>query len=192
MTVPAEGSSSPASRLSTVVLPQPECPMMQVNSPRAIDSQRFSKIVVTPPCGAAKRLVIASMAMNLSLMRRPRNDAIATRLLLEGHQPRRAREHQIEQHADEAYHHNGGGHIGDGEIVPLVPHEITDAGAAHEHFSSDDHQPGDADRYAHPGEDGGCRSRQDDGEGPAEHAHFERPRDVEPFASHRSNAEGRI
>ena len=38
--------------LSTVVLPQPEWPMMQVNSPRFIVSQKSSKIVVAAPPGA--------------------------------------------------------------------------------------------------------------------------------------------
>ena len=35
--------------LSTVVLPQPECPIMQTNSPRAMASQRFSNTVVVAP-----------------------------------------------------------------------------------------------------------------------------------------------
>ena len=35
--------------LSTVVLPQPEWPITQANSPRSIDSQRFSNTVVVPP-----------------------------------------------------------------------------------------------------------------------------------------------
>ena len=52
--------------LSTVVLPQPEWPMMQVNSPRCIDSHRSSNTVVVPPPGAGKRLVMPSMEMNLS------------------------------------------------------------------------------------------------------------------------------
>ena len=38
--------------LSTVVLPQPEWPITQTNSPRFMPSQRFSKMVVTPPPGA--------------------------------------------------------------------------------------------------------------------------------------------
>ena len=38
--------------LSTVVLPQPEWPMTQVNSPRCIASHRSSKTVVVPPPGA--------------------------------------------------------------------------------------------------------------------------------------------
>ncbi|MFK4701026.1 hypothetical protein ABIF42_006620 [Bradyrhizobium diazoefficiens] len=35
--------------LSTVVLPQPEWPITQQNSPRGIDSQRFSNTVVAAP-----------------------------------------------------------------------------------------------------------------------------------------------
>ncbi len=57
--------------LSTVVLPQPEWPMMQTNSPRAIDSHRSWNTVVVPPPGAGKRLVMPSMEMNLSLIRWP-------------------------------------------------------------------------------------------------------------------------
>jgi hypothetical protein len=34
---------------NTVVLPQPECPITQANSPRGIDSQRFLKMVVVVP-----------------------------------------------------------------------------------------------------------------------------------------------
>ena len=49
ITAPSDGESRPARMLSTVVLPQPEWPMTQVNSPRFIDSHRFSKIVVVPP-----------------------------------------------------------------------------------------------------------------------------------------------
>jgi hypothetical protein len=53
--------------LSTVVLPQPEWPMTQTNSPRAIDSHSSSNTVVLPP-GAGKRLLMPSMEMNLSVM----------------------------------------------------------------------------------------------------------------------------
>src|ERR1700682_193144 len=69
ITAPADGVSSPARMLSTVVLPQPEWPMMQTNSPRAIDSHRSWNTVVLPPPGAGKRLVMPSMEMNLSVMR---------------------------------------------------------------------------------------------------------------------------
>ena len=54
--------------LSTVVLPQPEWPMMQVNSPRRMASHRSANTVVSPPPGAGKRLVMPSMEMNLSVM----------------------------------------------------------------------------------------------------------------------------
>ena len=37
---------------STVVLPQPEWPITQANSPRAIDSHRFSNTAISPPIGA--------------------------------------------------------------------------------------------------------------------------------------------
>jgi hypothetical protein len=54
--------------LSTVVLPQPEWPMTQTNSPRAIENHRSSNTVVGVPPGAGKRLAIPSMEMNLSLI----------------------------------------------------------------------------------------------------------------------------
>ena len=52
-----------------MVLPQPEWPMMQTNSPRAIDSHRSSNTVVLAPPGAGKHLLTPSMEMNLSVMR---------------------------------------------------------------------------------------------------------------------------
>ncbi len=54
--------------LSTVVLPQPECPMMQVNAPRCIDSHRSSNTVVALPPGDGNRLVMPSIEMNLSVI----------------------------------------------------------------------------------------------------------------------------
>src|ERR1700679_2558315 len=68
MTAPSLGVSSPARMLSTVVLPQPECPITQANSPRWIDSQRFSNTATSPPEGARYRLAIASIEMNLSVI----------------------------------------------------------------------------------------------------------------------------
>src|SRR5262252_4702035 len=56
--------------LSTVVLPQPEWPMMQTNSPRAIDSHSSSNTVVLPLPDAGKRLLTPSIEMNLSVMAR--------------------------------------------------------------------------------------------------------------------------
>src|SRR5436190_10312139 len=70
MTAPSEGASRPARILSTVVLPQPEWPMMHTNSPRAIDSHKSSNTVVLPPPAAGKRLLTLSIEMNLSVMGR--------------------------------------------------------------------------------------------------------------------------
>src|SRR5262245_58147950 len=109
ITVPSEGTSRPARILSTVVLPQPEWPMMQTNSPRAIASHRSSNTVVVPPAGAGKRLVIPSMEMNLSALARP----LVIALLRERHEPRGAREDLVEHHPDQPDHHYRRNHIGD-------------------------------------------------------------------------------
>src|SRR5882724_574238 len=93
ITAPADGVSSPARMLSTVVLPQPEWPMMQENSPRPIDSQRSSNTVVLPPPAAGKRLVMPSMEMNLSVIGGS---------FRERDEPRRPRQDLVECHADEA------------------------------------------------------------------------------------------
>src|SRR5690348_6438439 len=50
------------------------------------------------------------------------------------HKPREAREHLVEQHADDADGEDRDDHIGDRQIIPLVPDEIADAGAADEHL----------------------------------------------------------
>src|SRR5260221_14032941 len=178
ITVPADGSSSPARMLSTVVLPQPEWPMMQVKSPRCIGSQRSSNTVVMPPPAAGKRLAMPSMEMNL----------FAIALLREGHEPRQAREDQVEQHADHADQQDGVDDVDDRQVVPLVPHEVADAGAADEHLGRDDDQPGDTDGDAHAGQDGRRRRRQDAEEDAAEGADLQRLRQVEPFAPHRGAA----
>src|SRR5712691_1921771 len=136
ITVPSDGMSSPARMLSTVVLPQPEWPMMQANSPRAIASHRFSNTVVAPPPGAGKRLVTPSMEIKRSVI----GDS-----LRECHHPGRPRQDLVQYHADEADHQDRGDHVGDRQVVPLVPYEVADAGAADQHLGRDDHQPCDAD-----------------------------------------------
>src|SRR5215813_6328485 len=102
MTAPSDGASRPARMLSTVVLPQPEWPMMQVKSPRCIDSHRSSNTVVVPPPGAGKRLVMPSIEMNLSP---------DTGSLRKCDQARRPRQQLIEDHADNADHQDCGDDI---------------------------------------------------------------------------------
>src|SRR5580704_2848668 len=154
ITAPSLGVSSPARMLSTVVLPQPEWPITHANSPRWIESQRFSKTATSPPEGAGYRLAIASIEMNLSVITSFR----------ERHHAGEARENLVEQHANKANEENGDDHIGDRKVVPLVPDEVTNAGATHEHFGSHDHEPGDADRNPHAGQNGRRGGRQDHGE----------------------------
>ena len=138
--------------LSTVVLPQPEWPITQTNSPRAIDSQRSSNTASRRRRAPDKRLAMPSMEMNV----------LGHRLTPGSHEARDAREDLVEQHADHADQQNGDDDVGDRQVVPLVPDEVADAGAADEHLGGDDHQPGDADRDAHAGQDRRRRRRQDD------------------------------
>src|SRR5580692_9586572 len=77
-----------------------------------------------------------------------------TALLRERDHAREARKDLVEQHADDADQENGDDDVGDREVVPLVPDEVADAGAADQHLGGDDHQPGDADRNPHARENG--------------------------------------
>src|SRR5215475_12576524 len=96
MTAPSLGSSSPARMFSTVVLPQPEWPITQANSPRSIESHRFSNTATSPPPAAGYRLAMASIEMNLSVIASFR----------EGDHAGEAGEDLIEQHADKADQQN--------------------------------------------------------------------------------------
>src|SRR3979409_1339430 len=102
ITVPSEGRSSPARMLSTVVLPQPEWPMTQTNSPRRIASQRFSNTVVSPPPGALKRLAMPSIEISLS-----EGPLTWGRSLGEGDEAGGQRQELVEDHAHHADHENG-------------------------------------------------------------------------------------
>src|SRR5271156_5775012 len=232
ITTPSLDVSSPARMLSTVVLPQPEWPITHANSPRWIDSHRFSNTATSPPDGAGYRLAMASIEMNLSVIaRRPcpargaarsdvpqmrdpllragsrfctaslsRRSAPGTRKLIarsscsfrECHHAGEAREDLIEQHPDKADQENGDDYIGDREIVPFVPDEVADAGAADEHLRGDDYEPGNPDRNPHAGQNGRRGRRQDHGERAPQCADLERARDVDPFLAHGSDTEGCI
>jgi len=56
------------------------------------------------------------------------------------------------------------------------PDEVADAGAADQHFGSDDHEPGDANRNPHAGKDGRRRRRQNHVKARRSGADFERSR----------------
>src|ERR1044071_7409908 len=115
-----------------------------------------------------------SMEMNLSV--------IAS--LRERDHAREARQDLVEQHADDADQENGDDDIGDREVVPLVPDEVADAGAADKRLARDDHEPGDADRYPHARQNRRRRRWQDHGEGAPDGADLQRPRDVDPFLAY--------
>src|SRR6476660_3796024 len=104
ITVPADGSSSPARMLSTVVLPQPEWPMMQVKSPRCIGSHKSSNTVVVPPPAAGNRFAMTSMEMNFC----------GIVLFRKRHKSCQTRQYQIEQHPHHTNQQNRVDHICDG------------------------------------------------------------------------------
>src|SRR5262249_54127526 len=164
MTAPADGSSNPARILRIVVLPQPEWPMTQVNSPRRIVSQRSSNTTVSA-CAAAKRLLIPSSEMNISEV---------IRLLGETDGTGQTRQDLVKRHTDDTNDDNGCDHIGDREIVPLIPNEIADPGAADEHLRRHDDQPSNPDRDPHAGEDRRRCGRKNYGERTPDSADLER------------------
>ncbi len=89
--------------------------------------------------------------------------------------PRNQHQRAFEHHAGDADDQNGDDDVGEVEVVPLVPQPEADAGAACQHFSGDDHQPGGADRQPHAGHHvGHDRGQQNLGEhlpgGEVEHA----------------------
>src|SRR6185369_2177975 len=79
------------------------------------------------------------------------NEFVGHALFRKRDHAREARKDLVEQHADDADQENGDDDVGDREVVPLVPDEVADAGAADQHLGRDDHEPGDADRYPHAG-----------------------------------------
>src|SRR5690242_6345432 len=109
--------------LRTVVLPHPEWPIRQVNSPRRIASDRSSNMLVLPPPAAGNRLVIPSMEMKWS------TDIAAkpTGSFGERDQPRQTSKHLVKSHADHPDDEDCSDHIGDRQVVPLVPHEVSDS-----------------------------------------------------------------
>src|SRR5574341_502870 len=126
-TVPAVGLRSPATTLSSVLLPQPEWPMSVTNSPLRITRSMPSRIGEEP-----KDMPSPSTERNLSgpIVEPPGG------------------EHQrlLQQQADDADGEDRDHDVLDLQVVPLVPHPEADADPAGEHLGGDDYEPRDADR----------------------------------------------
>src|SRR5260221_6713035 len=113
--------------LRIVVLPQPEWPITQTNSPRSIVKETCSKTARSP--------------YDLPSSRTSRKSGFDIR---DGALQRA--ESEVERHADNSDHEDRGDHVGEREAVPLVPHEVADAEVADQHLGRHDHQPRDAHR----------------------------------------------
>src|SRR5258706_2672304 len=133
--VPAVGFSRPATRLSSVLLPQPECPISVTNSPL--------RIARSMPVSATKSPFLVSKVLSTDSM---------LRYLCIGEAPGEQHQRLLEHQADDADGEDGDDDVLDLEVVPFVPHPEADADPAGEHLGGDDHQPGDTDRQAHAGD----------------------------------------
>ncbi len=159
--------------------------MMHTNSPASIESQSPRRRSISPPDGAGKALwQWPSMEMNLSV--------IATSLIPVGDDALQAGQDLVEHHADQADQQDRVDHVGDREVVPLVPDEVADAGTADEHFGRHDDEPGDADRDAHARQDGRRGGGQDHREGRPTVPSSSVLGDVDPVLAHRRDAERRV
>src|SRR5947208_2401497 len=152
ITSPLVASSRPARMLRIVDLPQPECPMMQTNSPLSI-----AKLTSENTVNGASPRAPAKTFDSPSTLRK----SFCT-LFLVGDEPCEPAKHKIEQHANDTYRQNREDHIGERQIVPLVPHEVPDARAAHKHLRGHNNQPCDAHGDAHAGQYRRSCRRQND------------------------------
>src|SRR5688572_15092316 len=120
-TVPLVGLSNPATRLRSVLLPQPEWPISVTNSPLRMVRSMPVRIDDAP-----NDMPTPSTLRNLSIVEAP------------------GREHQrlLKQQADHADGEDGDHDVLDFQVVPLVPDPEADADAAGEHLGGHDHQPG--------------------------------------------------
>src|SRR6266478_5817011 len=107
--VPSVGLRSPATKLSSVLLPQPECPMRVTNSPFAICRQ-MSASATKSPFFVSKVLPTDS----------------TLRYLCIGEPLREQHQRVLEQQADDADGEDGDDDVLDLEALPLVPHPEAD------------------------------------------------------------------
>src|SRR5260221_13809715 len=155
--VPALGTSSPPTMRSRVDLPQPLVPTMPMISPRPTLRSTPSSALVTPPCGASKRLEIP-LSRNIGRFLARRLVAV----LPGGIALRQADQRYVAQFAEQREQHNRGddhrrtaGHLAvdEEEAEPLArPHEL---GGENEH-------PAETEPAAQAGNIGRQRRRQED------------------------------
>src|SRR5712691_269504 len=148
---PSVGLSSPATTLSSVDLPQPECPISETNSP-----ERMSRLISSSAQNGP--FLVSNTMRTLSICRYP--SLMLSSLVAEA---AGGEDHQLfEREADDAdreYRDDDVLHV---EVVPFVPDPEPDADSAREHLGRDDHQPRHADRQAHAGDHVGEHRRKKD------------------------------
>src|SRR5712692_2533516 len=167
-TWPPVGLSSPVMMLSSVDLPQPECPISETNSPERM-SRLISSSAQNGPFLVWNTLRTLSICKYLSVIP---CSLVAEAAGNEDHQ-------LLEREADDADREDGDDDVLDVEVVPFVPHPEADADAAGEHLRGDDHQPRHADRQAHAGDHVRQHRRKKDLPEHRPLRKIENPRDVE-------------
>src|SRR6266705_4639012 len=167
-TWPSVASRSPATMLSSVDLPQPECPISETNSPARM-SRLISSSAQNGPFFVSNTLRTLSICKYLSV--------IPCSLVAEA---AGSEDHQLfEREADDADREDGDDDVLHVEVVPFVPYPEPDAHAAGEHLRGDDHQPRHADRQAHAGDHVRKHGREKDLPKHRPLRKIEDPRDVE-------------
>src|SRR5713101_2244165 len=167
-TWPSVASSSPATMLRSVDLPQPECPISETNSPERM-SRLISSSAQNGPFFVSNTMRTLSICRYLPVMS---SSFVAEAAGGEDHQ-------LLEREADDADREDGDDDVPHVEVVPFVPYPEPDADPAGEHLRGDDHQPRHADRQAHAGDHVGEHRRKKDLPEHRPLRKIENPRDVE-------------
>src|SRR5579875_3096341 len=125
-TWPAVGSSSPATRFSSVLLPHPEGPIRATNSPGATLSDTLSNARNGLPC--TRNSLLTPRSSTAGVGRTPLA-SLGIR-----HRPFQEAEQAIQPEAHRTDHADADDDAGDVQVVPLVPHEVADTAAADQHL----------------------------------------------------------
>src|SRR5258708_17618304 len=130
--VPSVGWGSPATRFSSVLLPQPEWPISVTNSPFLI-ARSIPVSATKSPFFVSNVLPTASTLRYLLMS--------TGGLLVVGEALGEQHQRLLEQQADDADGEDRDDDVLDLQVVPFVPHPEADADAAGEHLGGDDQQP---------------------------------------------------